>query len=156
MIGDPTPPRPEIPYARVGVYACPTCGTELRFRGRCQDCKRSDKRRIQKPPKPSNRAKRRARLKARSDKELLRSAALKAIKLILNPFVTNCLRCNRPGSGFKSRKNPAGFEAHHPFRRRGYFFFLVVPLCETCHEEVEKHGDQARADRWLIKDPIKK
>jgi hypothetical protein len=111
------------------------------------------------PKPPSGRLKRRARVKARSDKEALRQAALKGIKAILGPFVKHCLRCNQPnraGTGFKSKANPLGLEAHHPFRRRGYFYFVVVPLCETCHEEVEQDGNQARADRWIVKDPVKK
>lgn len=162
----------------IGSFNCPACGTRQKFAGRCRECskkrradraaelKKPSKRRqdlnrakeagTKNPPKPSGRLSRRTRVKAKSDKRILAEAALKAIKVILGPFVTNCLRCNCPGSGFKSSTNPGGFEAHHWARRRGYFFFVVIPLCPACHEEVERHGDQARADRWLIKDPIKK
>lgn len=134
----------------IGVYKCPGCGVEQGYRGRCPKCRKAAK----KSARAEDRA--RVRMKVASDKGMAKTAALQAIKAILSPFVTKCARCERPGKGFKSKRNPDGLEAHHPFRRRGYWFFIVVPLCHRCHEEVEQHGDQAREDRWLIKEPIKR
>ena len=147
------------PEVSVGTYNCPSCSEEQPYRGTCQKCRKAGKHRG-----PRSDAKRtshpifkpRARVKAVSARRTLEGAAYKVLKVILSPFVKKCLRCSQPGSGWLSAKNPNGLEAHHPFRRRGWWLFVIVPLCGGCHREVEEDGNQARLDRWIVKAPIEK
>lgn len=74
-------------------------------------------------------------------------AAYKKIRLAQIP--DQCARCGFRGVGWKDLGGD--FEPHHPYRRRTRWACLIfIPLCTSCHREVEDNAKQARADGWII------
>lgn len=41
-------------------------------------------------------------------------------------------------------------EGHHPFGRIGALILLFWPFCRPCHDHVETHKKESRADGWIL------
>lgn len=97
----------------------------------------------------------RSPLSSRSAKGKVADTVYRALKRLVAPFVKKCLRCECLGLGWKSDDNPGGLDAHHLGRRVGFWLFVFVPVCRTCHDEIHANEKQAREDGWILK-PRKK
>ena len=108
------------------------------------------------PKRKKTEPKKRSPLSSRSAKGKIADTIYRAIKRLTAPFVKKCLRCECLGDGWANADNPHGLDAHHIGRRVGFWLFVFVPVCRTCHDEIHANEKQAREDGWILRPRTKR